>query len=112
VTELRESEERFRLFIEHAPAALAMFDREMRYLHVSRRWRTDYGLGDRELRGVSHYEIFPEIPARWKEAHRLGLAGAVVHGDNDRFDRPDGSVQWVKWGSARGTTRRARSAAS
>jgi two-component system CheB/CheR fusion protein len=46
---LQENEERLRLFIEHAPAALVMFDCEMRYLSVSRRWLRDYGLGDRDI---------------------------------------------------------------
>ncbi len=95
--ELRESEERFRLFIEHAPAALAMFDREMRYLHLSRRWRTDYGMGDRDLRGVSHYELFPEVPERWKEIHRRGMAGEVQRADADPFVRIDGVEQWIRW---------------
>ncbi len=94
---LRQSQENIRLFIEHAPAALAMFDCEMRYLQASRRWRTDYGLVGRDLSGLLHYEIFPEIPAHWKEAHRRGLAGEVVSEKSDRFERRDGSVQWLHW---------------
>ncbi len=94
---LLESEDRFRLFAEYAPAALAMFDREMRHLHTSRRWRTDYGLGEGELRGLSIYEVMPEIPERWKDVHRRALAGEVLRGEDDHFVRTDGSVQWMRW---------------
>ncbi|HBB15976.1 MAG TPA: hypothetical protein DCZ97_02890, partial [Syntrophus sp. (in: bacteria)] len=92
---LRVSETKLKLFVEYAPAAIAMFDREMRYLRVSHRWREIFDLGERDLTGASHYEIIPDIPPEWKETHRRALAGGVLAFEADRFPRADGSVLWL-----------------
>ncbi len=94
---LLESQEILQMFIEHSPVALAMFDREMRYLAISRRWMADYRLGDRDIRGRSHYDVFPEISEQWKAAHRRALEGEAVQADEDCFVRANGAVQWLRW---------------
>ena len=96
---VRTNEALLRLFIKHAPAAIAMFDTDMRYLQVSDRFLTDYHLEGQDLSGKSHYELFPHLPERWKEAHRRILAGAVESCAEDPYDAGDGSIGWLQWES-------------
>ncbi|HJV87485.1 MAG TPA: EAL domain-containing protein [Noviherbaspirillum sp.] len=94
---LRLSEERMRMFIKHNPAAVAMLDRDMRYVLVSPRWRIDYRLGERDILGLSHYEVFPETPREWREIYQRCLGGEVDKRDEVPFQRADGSLDWVRW---------------
>jgi diguanylate cyclase (GGDEF)-like protein/PAS domain S-box-containing protein len=96
---LRESKELLQLFIENAPASLAMLDREMRYLAVSRRYLDEVSLVGREIIGHSLYEILPDFPECWKETHRRGLAGEAIQAKEDFHVRSDGSVHWIRRGS-------------
>lgn len=94
---LRRNERILRLFVEHAPAEIAMFDLHMNYVAASRRYMKDYRLQQDDIIGRSHYEIFPEISEKWKEIHRRCLAGKVEFCDADPFPRADGTLDWIKW---------------
>lgn len=85
-------------FIAAAPAAIAMFDRQMRFLASSRRFTIDYGLAaGTELIGRSYYDIFPEIPAHWRDIQGRVLAGETDGREEDPFPRSDGRIDWVRW---------------
>ena len=92
-----DSEALLRVFIDQAPVPIAMFDMDMRYIAASRRWVGDYHLDERSWRGVSHYEVFPDLPERWRLIHRRALDGEVISSSEDRFDRSNGTVRWLRW---------------
>jgi PAS domain S-box-containing protein len=94
---LRESEEVMRYIIKYDPNAIAVYDNDLRYIAVSDRYLHDYGVEDADILGRHHYEVFPEIPERWRAVHRRCLAGAVERNDDDSFVRQDGSVTYNRW---------------
>lgn len=95
--DLRTHRWQLKLLLDHAPAALALFDRNMRYIECSERWLTDYGLTGQTLRGKRHYDIFPELPEHWKRIHQRALHGESIREEEDVFVRQDGSVNYLRW---------------
>lgn len=93
----RAGEQLLRIFIEDMPAAIALFDRDLRYLASSRRWRQQFGLEDQELLRRSYYELFPHTGPEWKEAHTCCLEGKTMRGEEAPFLHPDGKMDWFKW---------------
>lgn len=90
-------------FVENTPTAIAMLDRQMHYLLVSRRWLLDFGLGETII-GQSHYEVFPVFQG-WNasdlERHQ-NIYTACLTGDGaicteEQWIRADGTSDWLKW---------------
>ena len=96
---LEHSRAMLQSFVENTPAAVAMLDKNLCYIAVSKRWLQDYHLGERDLRGLHHYDVFPEIRSlpHWQAIHQRCLAGAFERSEEDSFVRADGHVEWVRW---------------
>lgn len=90
----------FQLFIQHTPAAVAMLDRDMRYITYSKRWLSDYGVNEKDLENKTHYEVFPEIPEKhpeWVEMHQRCLNGETIITARDEFIRADGKKEYLRY---------------
>lgn len=83
--------------IDNAPVAMALFDREMRYLVLNQRWLADFGLVGANLIGRSHLEVFPSLGPAWQRVYARALAGHAEHCEEDLWVRQDGSQDWVRW---------------
>jgi two-component system, sensor histidine kinase and response regulator len=94
---LRRSRAQLAAFVQQAPHSLALFDRNMDYLAASRQWVRLYGHGHADLVGLNHYELTPNLPQTWKDAHRRALAGETIRNDSDQWKDDDGGEHWLSW---------------
>ncbi|HOV63436.1 MAG TPA: PAS domain S-box protein, partial [Spirochaetia bacterium] len=83
--------------IQYAPTAIAVHDKNLNYIFVSDRYLVEYGIKDRDIIGKHHYEVFPDLPEKWRAVHQRVLRGAIEHAENDPYIRSDGSVEITNW---------------
>jgi PAS domain S-box-containing protein len=96
-TALERERQQLKQIITFVPVAMAMFDTEMRYLANSHKWLTQFDLGWQSLINISHYELFPDTPNRWRVMYGEALKGERVSVSEDAWERADGSVIYLRW---------------
>ena len=91
---LQRKQEELAIFINAAPAAMAMFDNNMRYITANQRWVSDLGLGVDDPTGKNHYEILP----KWNPVWRNYIIGGMEEPQKRPFKTLiKGQEEWVKW---------------
>jgi PAS domain S-box-containing protein len=104
VTERRRAEEaleqerqQLRQIVTNAPVAMAIVDREGRFMAHSHKWMSYFHLGEGHILGRTHADVIPQLPRRYEEGLRRALAGEVVSQPEDLFTRSDGGEFHVRW---------------
>ena len=88
------------LLLDRVPAAIALCDRDMRYVAYNDLWIRDYDLPETDLVGRSHYDLFPDDQEKWRPLHQRALAGETLSSDRDPIPRKDGNIDWIRWSIA------------
>ena len=97
ILERQKERQQLRQIIANAPVAMAMFDTSMRYITHSRKWLSDYNLGENSLVGKLQEEVFPDIPDRWRAIYQKAKSGEVITLPEDVFERADGTCLYLRW---------------
>ncbi len=94
---LRYSRDQLKDFIENTPASIAMCDRDLKYLVVSKKWYSDFKLSESNIIGKSHYDIFPNMPAHWADILQQCLQGRSAYANEEKVILKSGRIMWMQW---------------
>ncbi len=94
---LAHSQKLMHYIIEHTNSAVAVHDRNMHYIFVSQRYMDDYKVNENDIIGKHHYDVFPDLPQKWRNVHQKALAGEISKADRDPYFRDDGTIEWTRW---------------
>ncbi len=83
--------------IENTNSGVAVHDKNLRYIYVSQSYLEQYKVKEEDVIGRHHYDVFPDLPQKWRDVHQRVLKGEVLGADLDSYPRDDGTVEWTRW---------------
>ncbi|MFP4024015.1 MAG: PAS domain S-box protein [Thiohalospira sp.] len=95
--ELIHSHNLMQYIIEHNRSAVAVHDKNLHYIYVSKSYLDQYKIKEKNIIGKHHYEVFPNLPQKWRDVHQKALKGIVSSAEDDPYYKEDGSVEWTRW---------------
>ncbi|NMA25053.1 MAG: PAS domain S-box protein, partial [Clostridiales bacterium] len=94
---LLNSRDLMRYIIEHNRSAVAVHEKNLNYMYVSRPYMEAFRVTDENPIGKHHYDVFPNLPQPLREVHQRVLKGEIVTCDEEEYFYDDGSSNWMRW---------------
>lgn len=82
--------------VEHSNNGVAVHDKDLNYVYVSKRYLEQFHIYE-DVIGKHHYDVFPDLPKKWRDVHQRALRGEVSSSEKDSYEREDGSIAWTRW---------------
>jgi PAS domain S-box-containing protein len=90
-------EEQYKTFIEQAPLAIAMLDKNLSILAVSKKWIIDYGLEKVDVIDRYIFDVLPQTEFMFYEVYNRCLLGQCDKNEEALIEKSDGSPGWIRW---------------
>ena len=83
--------------IKQLPVSTAFVDKKFKIIHASDKWITDFDFSNRDVIGMSLFELFKDISKSWKkDLNRLIKGKAMLSGVENFYDSQN-NEKWFEW---------------
>jgi PAS domain S-box-containing protein len=89
--------EQLRQIVAHAPVAMALLDRDRRYIAHRAEWLKYLGLAEESGVGREFHKVSPRLADKYGEVLARALAGEIVSDPEDAIERDDGTRVYMRW---------------
>lgn len=86
--ELAKKEAMLQSFVTYVPSTVAMFDKDLNYLSVSRSWKDEFQMNDIRLIGENMFKISPDVPDERIKIYQEALAGKAYKNEDMAIEIP------------------------